>query len=108
MVSGDRFSNEKYNASIGEKMTDQMVTEIAGKAFYYIMIVCGPILLVSLVVGLIISIFQAATSISEQTLTFVPKVIAVFLVTILIFPFMISSMKTFTIEMFAMIEHMGP
>ncbi|MFA7327635.1 MAG: flagellar biosynthetic protein FliQ [Ignavibacteriae bacterium HGW-Ignavibacteriae-4] len=89
-------------------MTDQMVTEIAGKAFYYIMIVSGPILLVSLVVGLIISIFQAATSISEQTLTFVPKVITVFLVTILIFPFMISSMKTFTIEMFSMIEKMGP
>ena len=85
-----------------------MVTEIAGKAFYYIMIVSGPILLVSLVVGLIISIFQAATSISEQTLTFVPKVITVFLVTILIFPFMISSMKTFTIEMFSMIEKMGP
>lgn len=89
-------------------MTDQMVTEIAGKAFYYIMIVSGPILLVSLIVGLIISIFQAATSISEQTLTFVPKVITVFLVTILIFPFMISSMKTFTIEMFSMIEKMGP
>lgn len=89
-------------------MTDQMVTEIAGEAFYYIMIVCGPILLVSLIVGLAISIFQAATSISEQTLTFVPKVIAVFLVTILIFPFMISSMKTFTIEMFSMIEKMAP
>ncbi len=108
MVFGDRFSHEKYNATIGEMMTDQMVTEIAGKAFYYIMIVSGPILLVSLVVGLIISIFQAATSISEQTLTFVPKVITVFLVTILIFPFMISSMKTFTIEMFSMIEKMGP
>lgn len=89
-------------------MTDQMVTEIAGKAFYYIMIVCGPILLVSLIVGLTISIFQAATSISEQTLTFVPKVVTVFLVTILLFPFMIGSMKTFTLEMFSMIQQMSP
>ena len=89
-------------------MNDQMVTEIAGQAFYYIMIVCGPILLVSLIVGLSISIFQAATSISEQTLTFVPKVVTVFLVTILLFPFMIGSMKTFTIEMFSLIQQMSP
>jgi flagellar biosynthetic protein FliQ len=89
-------------------MTDQMVTEIASKAFYYIMIVSGPILLVSLIIGLVISIFQAATSISEQTLTFVPKVIAVFLITILLFPFMIASMKTFTLEIINMIPQMGP
>lgn len=89
-------------------MTDQMVMSIVRDAFYYVILICGPLLLVSLVVGLIISIFQAATTISEQTLTFVPKLIAVFLVTVLLLPFMIGTLKTFTIEMFTMISQMGP
>ena len=84
-------------------MTDQRVVSIVRDAFYYTMLVCGPLLLVSLVVGLIISVFQAATSISEQTLTFVPKLIAVFLITIILLPFMISNMKRFTIELFNII-----
>lgn len=84
-------------------MTDQMVVSIVRDAFYYVLIVCGPLLLVSLVIGLIISIFQAATSISEQTLTFVPKIIAVFLITVIILPFMISNLKKLTIDMFNLI-----
>ncbi len=89
-------------------MTDQMVMSIVRDAFYYVLLVCGPLLLVSLVVGLVISIFQAATTISEQTLTFVPKLIAVFIVTVLLLPFMLGTLKTFTIEMFNMIAQMGP
>lgn len=89
-------------------MTDQMVMSIVRDAFYYVLLVCGPLLLVSLVVGLVISIFQAATTISEQTLTFVPKLIAVFIVTVLLLPFMLGTLKTFTIEMFSMITQMGP
>jgi flagellar biosynthesis protein FliQ len=84
-------------------MTEQMVISIVRDAFYYTLLICGPILLVSLVIGLIISIFQAATSISEQTLTFVPKLIAVFVVTVVILPFMISKMKDFTLELFNLI-----
>ncbi len=79
-------------------MTDQLVISLVRDAFYYVFIIVGPLLLVSLVVGLIISIFQAATSISEQTLTFVPKLIAVFVVIILMLPYMISQLKTFTIQ----------
>ncbi len=89
-------------------MSDQMVMTIVRDAFYYVILVCGPLLLVSLVIGLVISIFQAATTISEQTLTFVPKLIAVFIVTVLLLPFMIGTLKTFTIEMFTMIAQMGP
>lgn len=85
-------------------MTDQMVVSIVRDAFYYVIIICGPLLLASLIVGLTISIFQAATSISEQTLTFVPKIITVFLVTVLITPFMISNLKTFTISLIKMIS----
>lgn len=89
-------------------MTDQMAIAIVKDAFYNVLLICGPILLVSLVVGLIISIFQAATSISEQTLTFVPKLIAVLLVTVLILPFIVTTLKTYTISMFRLIETMGP
>lgn len=85
-------------------MTEEMVISVVRDAFYHVILVCGPLLLVSLVIGLIISIFQAATSISEQTLTFVPKVVAVFLVTILLLPFMISTLKSFTLEIFNMIQ----
>lgn len=84
-------------------MTDVMVVQLTRDAFYYVLLISGPMLLASLIIGLIISIFQAATSISEQTLTFVPKLITVFLVTVLILPFMISNMKSFTIQLFNMI-----
>jgi flagellar biosynthetic protein FliQ len=89
-------------------MNDQMVVAIIKDAFWQVLLVCGPLLIISLVIGLIISIFQAATSISEQTLTFVPKLLAVFVVTVLILPFIIGTLKTFTVNMFRMIETMGP
>ncbi|MDD6057543.1 MAG: flagellar biosynthesis protein FliQ [Clostridiales bacterium] len=59
-------------------MTEGQVLDIARDAIYTIIICAAPLLLVSLLVGLIISIFQTVTSIQEQTLTFVPKIIAVF------------------------------
>lgn len=59
-------------------MTEGQVLDIARDAIYNIIICSAPMLIISLVVGLIISIFQTVTSIQEQTLTFVPKIIAVF------------------------------
>lgn len=59
-------------------MTVDQVIAIAKEALYLIIITSAPILLVSLIIGLIISIFQTVTSIQEQTLTFVPKIIGVF------------------------------
>lgn len=85
-------------------MNDEMVISVVRDAFYYVIIVCGPLLLTSLIIGLLISIFQAATSISEQTLTFVPKLIAVFIVSIIILPFMISSMKKLILDMMNIIQ----
>ncbi len=79
-------------------MTDQFVIQIVRDAFYHVLLLVGPLLLVSMIIGLTISIFQAATSISEQTLTFVPKLLAVFFVVILMLPFIISMMKSFTIN----------
>ncbi len=83
-------------------MTDLVVVQIVREAFYNLFLVAGPILLISLVVGLMISIFQAATSISEQTLTFVPKLVIVMLMIILLLPWIISVLKSFTIQMFTM------
>lgn len=59
-------------------ITQGEVLDIASQTIYTIIIVSAPLLLVSLVVGLIVSIFQTVTSIQEQTLTFVPKILAVF------------------------------
>ena len=83
-----------------------MIISLVKDAFYYTLIIGGPILLVSLIVGLLISIFQAATSISEQTLTFVPKLIAIFLVLVIILPFIISKMKELTYTIFNMIQNL--
>ncbi len=87
-------------------MTDQMVVKLVSDAFYTVLLVVGPLLLASLVVGLIISIFQAATSISEQTLTFVPKLLTVFLVIVLLLPYMLEKLMTFTKEMIGYIPSM--
>ena len=59
-------------------ISEGQVLDIAQEAIYLIIICGAPMLLISLVVGLIISIFQTVTSIQEQTLTFVPKIMAVF------------------------------
>ena len=60
-------------------MTEGQVLDIARQALYTIILCTAPLLIISLVVGLVVSIFQTVTSIQEQTLTFVPKIICVFL-----------------------------
>ena len=65
-------------------MTEQQVIDIMREALFLVIKCSAPLLLVSLIVGLIISIFQTITSIQEQTLTFVPKIIAVFLTLMLL------------------------
>ena len=76
-------------------MTINDVTAIAEDALFTIIKCSAPLLLVSLVVGLIVSIFQTVTSIQEQTLTFVPKIICVFLALILFGNWMMNSMVEF-------------
>lgn len=84
-------------------MEDALVIQLVRDAFYYVLLISGPLLLLSLVVGLIISIFQAATSINEQTLTYVPKLVITFIVTVLVLPFMLSNLKAYTTALFNMI-----
>lgn len=73
-------------------MTEGQVLDIAREALYTIIITSAPLLLISLVVGLVISIFQTVTSIQEQTLTFVPKIICVFLGMILFGSWMLNNL----------------
>lgn len=76
-------------------ITQDAVLDIARYAIYNIIIVSAPLLLVSLIVGLIISIFQTVTSIQEQTLTFVPKILAVFITLMLAGSWMMNTMIEF-------------
>jgi flagellar biosynthetic protein FliQ len=62
-----------------------------------------PILLVALIVGVVISLLQALTQIQEQTLTFVPKMLAVFGVLVLLLPFMLGSLQDFATDLFNLI-----
>jgi flagellar biosynthetic protein FliQ len=87
-------------------MTEAFVIGIARDAFYTIFIVAAPALAVSIVVGLMISIFQAATSISEMTLTFVPKILAIGVVCILLLPFMMQKMIQFAEHIFNIIPNL--
>ncbi len=82
-------------------MTVDGVAEIAGKALMLIIKVSMPLLLVSLCIGLLISIFQTVTSIQEQTLTFVPKIIGVFVALILLGPWMMNAMVEFMTQLWS-------
>lgn len=76
-------------------ITEGQVMDIAREALFLIIKVSAPLLLISLVIGLIVSIFQTITSIQEQTLTFVPKIICVFLSLILFGNWMMEAMVEF-------------
>ena len=82
-------------------MTINDVTGIMGQGLYTIVITGAPVLLVSLVIGLVVSIFQAVTSIQEQTLTFVPKVLGIFLTLILLGHWMLNNMVEYMTNLWA-------
>ncbi len=82
-------------------MTEGQVLDIVRDAIYNIIICSAPILLISLVVGLIVSIFQTVTSIQEQTLTFVPKIVAVFLGMLVFGSFILNNLTGFMTDLWA-------
>ena len=81
-------------------MTPEVVMNIGREAIEMTLILSGPLLLAALVIGLIISIFQAATQINEQTLSFIPKLLAMFLVLILAGPWMLQMMVDYIRRLF--------
>lgn len=82
-------------------MTEAQVVDIARETLWLVLKVSAPLLLVSLVVGLIISIFQTVTSIQEQTLTFVPKLVATFIMIILTGNWVMNNIVSFMNELCA-------
>ena len=87
-------------------MTPEHVMNIGRQAVEMTLLLSGPLLLAALVVGLIVSIFQAATKINEQTLAFIPKLIATFLVLILAGPWMLQMMVDYMRRLFESIPQL--
>ena len=83
-------------------MTEELVIEVLTDVFYTTLLVLLPVLGVSLVVGIIISIFQAATSIQEMTLTFVPKILITGLTIIFLLPWIMDKVIEVTHKLFTM------
>jgi flagellar biosynthesis protein FliQ len=88
-------------------MTDVTVIKILRESLMTILIVSAPMLGIGMLVGLIISIFQTTTSIQEQTLTFVPKIVAIFLSLVVFGAWMIRTLVNYTNHIFMMIEKIG-
>lgn len=84
-------------------MTPELAVDICRKAIQTILMSAAPMLIVALVVGLIVSIFQAATQINEQTLTFVPKIVAVFITLLIFGSWLIKIIIVFTTGLFDLI-----
>lgn len=88
-------------------MSEEFVVNIIREAFFTSMLIAAPVLLLSLLVGLIVSILQAATSIQEVTLTFLPKMIIIGFVLILTLPWMIDVMTSFTVNLIQQIPNLN-
>ena len=85
-------------------MNEGMVLDILGMAIRTILMLSAPMLLVALFVGLIIAVFQATTQIQEQTLAFVPKVLAIFVTLVIAGPWILKSLVDFTLMIFDYME----
>lgn len=77
-------------------MTPEFVIDIARKAIQVTLLISAPMLLSGMIIGLLVSIFQAATQINEQTMTFIPKIIVVFLSLLIFAPWIMHTMIAFT------------
>lgn len=82
-------------------MTEQLAVQFIRDALTLTLLLAGPLLGAALLVGLVISVFQAVTQINEMTLTFVPKILAVFISMVLFGPWMLNLMLTYTNRLFA-------
>ncbi|MEN6565666.1 MAG: flagellar biosynthesis protein FliQ [Veillonellales bacterium] len=87
-------------------MSGDMAIQISRDALSMVMLVSAPMLGLGLLVGILVSIFQATTQIQEQTLAFIPKIIAVFVAILIFGPWMLSIMVDYTREIFISLPQM--
>lgn len=81
-------------------MTPDMVIKLAEQSIFTVLMIAGPMLLLALGVGLMVSVFQATTQIQEQTLAFIPKIVAVLLALVVFGPWMLTLILDFTTNLF--------
>ncbi|MGG4488944.1 flagellar biosynthesis protein FliQ [Metabacillus idriensis] len=81
-------------------MSSEFVISIAEKAIYTTLIICGPLLAIALIIGLVVSVFQATTQIQEQTLAFVPKIVGVLIGLVFFGPWMLSIIISYAQDIF--------
>lgn len=81
-------------------MNSEFVLSLAENGIYTILLIVGPLLILALAVGLLVSIFQATTQIQEQTLAFIPKIVAVLVGLVFFGPWMLSRMIEFTVNLY--------
>ncbi len=86
-------------------MNQDVILKLAKDTLQVTLMVSGPLLVVSLVVGVLVSIAQVVTSIQDMTLSFVPRVVAVFLAFLLVFPWIMNIMIAFTTRIYGHLEH---
>ncbi len=84
-------------------MTPETITSLMSEAIKLTLLVGAPMLLIGLCIGLLISVFSAVTQIQEMTLTFVPKIIAVFLALLFSLPWIMEKLTTYTINLYSSI-----
>lgn len=82
-------------------MTEGQVLDLFREAIYQIIINSIPMLLISLIIGLLVSIFQTVTSIQEQTLTFVPKLIAIFVAILIFGAWIMTNINNYVVELWS-------
>lgn len=87
-------------------MTGDMAVQIGREALMMVMLVSAPMLGLGLIVGVLVSIFQATTSIQEQTLAFIPKIIAVFVAILVFGPWILNMMIDYTRQIFLSLPQM--
>ncbi|MGA0392458.1 MAG: flagellar biosynthesis protein FliQ [Rhodospirillales bacterium] len=88
-------------------MNELAVIEVGREALWVIILTAGPIMIAGLVVGLIIALFKALTTIKEITLTFVPKIFIIFVAVILFLPFMMATVIEFARKLFDRMAVLG-
>ena len=88
-------------------LTEDVVLQVFREALILAIKLAGPLLLISMIVGLVIAILQAATQVHEQTLTFVPKALTIVVLLLLMAPMMISSCNEFLLRIFDIIHQIS-
>ena len=88
-------------------MDADQVIDVAREAIFVLIKLGAPIMLVALVVGVVVALLQALTQMQEMTLSFVPKILAIFLATLMVLPFMMATLVGFGEDMFRRIAALG-